>query len=147
MTHYQHTQLAGWIIWLPTLICIFLTAYAGFVLSNVVSLIVFAVMLIVLVLFYCLRVIIDDDYLRISFGIGLIRFRFKLNEIDAHSIVKNKWWYGWGIRLGPDGWLYNIGGLDAILVKLGDGRSVRIGTNAPDELNRALQQRLANLQK
>ena len=48
------------------------------------------------------------------------------------------WWYGWGIHLTPRGWLYNVGGLDAVELALNNGRTLRIGSDEAAALARAL---------
>jgi hypothetical protein len=53
--------------------------------------------------------------------------------------VRNKWWYGWGIRLTPHGWLFNVGGLDAVELELASGRKFRIGTDEPQGLLNAIR--------
>jgi hypothetical protein len=52
--------------------------------------------------------------------------------------VRNPWYYGWGVRLTPHGILYNVSGLNAVELLLDDGRRVRVGTDEPDALVRAL---------
>ena len=95
---------------------------------------------IVLALFASLTVEIDAEHLRISFGIGLIRKRFPLNQIDTCRPVSNPWIYGWGIRLTPHGWLYNVSGVEAVELKMKSGKTCRIGTDEPEVLTAALQQ-------
>ena len=68
----------------------------------------------VFLLFGWLRVEIDDRFLVCRFGIGLIRKRFDLGEISSVKTVRNRWYYGWGIRWTPHGWLFNAAGLDAV---------------------------------
>ncbi len=92
----------------------------------------------ILMLFYNLTVEIDDQDLRISFGIGLIRKRFPLDEIDSCRPVRNSWLYGWGIRLTPRGWLYNVSGLEAVELKMKSGKTCRIGTDEPAVLAAAV---------
>ena len=87
-----------------------------------------AFMLIGLLLFHCLTVEIRHGYLRIRFGIGVIRKRIRLKDIDAAEKVRNRWWYGWGIKLTPHGWLFSVSGFDAVQVRLNSGRQYRIGT-------------------
>ena len=48
---------------------------------------------------------------------------------------RNSWWYGWGIRLTPHGWMWNISGLDAVELTYRNGKKFRIGT---DELEMLL---------
>ena len=103
------------------------------------------VLAIALVLFASLTVEIDAEHLRIRFGIGLIRKRFPLDQIDTCRSVKNSWLYGWGIRLTPHGWLYNVSGLEAVELKMKNGKTYRIGTDEPEALTAALQAALASL--
>jgi len=62
-------------------------------------------------------------------------------EIEDATPVRNHWFYGWGIRLTPHGWLYNVSGLGAVEIVLSSGKHYRIGTDRPEELAQAIQQR------
>lgn len=57
--------------------------------------------------------------------------------------MKNPWYYGWGIRLPPHGWLFNVSGLDAVEIELAFGRTFRVGTDRPGELAEAIQKNWA----
>ena len=103
-------------------------------------------MVVVLSLFASLTVEIDAEHLRIRFGIGLIRKRFPLDQIDTCRPVSNPWIYGWGIRLTPHGWLYNVSGQKAVEIKMKSGKTYRIGTDEPEILTAALQEALDSLQ-
>jgi len=87
-----------------------------------------------IVLFYCLTVEIGDNLLEIRFGTGLIRKSFEIKDIERAYPVRNRWYYGWGIRLTPHGWLFNISGLDAVEIVLTSGKRYRIGTDEPERL-------------
>jgi hypothetical protein len=65
------------------------------------------------------------------------------HEIVGFRQVRNKWYYGWGVRGIPGGWMYNVWGLDAVELELASGKKFRIGTNEPEELVAALRARLA----
>lgn len=91
-----------------------------------------------LFLFAFLHVGVDGANVSLRFGIGLIRKKFPLADIASHAIVKNPWYYGWGIRRTPSGWLYNVSGLHAVEIIMKDGRKYRIGTNDPAGLDRAI---------
>jgi hypothetical protein len=56
--------------------------------------------------------------------------------------VTNPWWYGWGIRLIPGGWMWNITGNQAVELKLKSGRLLRIGTDEPEALETAIRTRI-----
>jgi hypothetical protein len=91
--------------------------------------IVSIILLVCLVLFYRLRIAIDEETLCASFGIGVIRKRVGLAEIVGCEPIRIRWWYGWGIHLTPYGWLYNVSGFDAVAITLRDGRKFAFGTD------------------
>jgi hypothetical protein len=66
----------------------------------------------------------------------------QLADIASCAVVQNPWWYGWGIRLTPQGWLYNVAGRSAVEIRLKSGKRFRIGTDEPQQLCQALQQAL-----
>lgn len=140
MNTYRHTQFGtiSVVITIAILPLVFLPAWlAG---ADTVAGLIAILLLGILVLFYNLTVEIDAEHLRISFGIGLIRKRFPLDQIDTCQPVRNSWLYGWGIRLTPRGWLYNVSGLDAVELKMKSGKTCRIGTDEPEVLAAALQE-------
>lgn len=98
-----------------------------------------AILLLTLVIFRSLTIEIDADELRCWFGGGLIKRRFRLAEIVSAEPVRNHWYYGWGIRLVPGGWMFNVSGLDAIELTLASGRRFRIGTDDPKEVVEAIR--------
>jgi len=61
-----------------------------------------------------------------------------LSQVQNAAVVRNKWYYGWGIRLTPGGWLWNVSGLDAVELTFKNGKKFRIGTDEPDRLLQAL---------
>ncbi|MEJ2061588.1 MAG: hypothetical protein P8Y64_14110 [Gammaproteobacteria bacterium] len=99
-----------------------------------VMLVVLAVLAGVVLLFHSLTIEQEGRWLIARFGSGPIRFRFDLDEVVSAKPVRNRWWYGWGIHLTPDGWLYNVSGLEAVELVFGSGRRVRLGTDEPARL-------------
>lgn len=97
--------------------------------------------LLILALFYQLKVEIEGKVLRLSYGIGLIRFRFAMDTLVETKVIKTPWYYGLGIRITPKGLLYNIQGRKAVEISyLRDGKkkSFMVGSAEPEELKRAL---------
>ena len=147
MSRYRHTQPG-------TLMRVsFAVAILGFLIGAMLAapsdpkmmavlLVLALVMFLVMLLFHSLTVEVARGYLTIRFGVGLIRKSWLLKDIDAAEIVRNRWWYGWGIRLTPHGWLFNVSGSDAVQVRLENGKQVRIGTDEPEKLLRALESAL-----
>ena len=136
--HYRHTQ-AGWIILGLT------AAILAFVWSRlppeVVAAALFPLLLIAALLvlvFSALTVEVDAEAIRLRFGIGLVRKRIPLAEVKAWRAVRNPWYTGWGIRLGPGYVLWNVSGRGAVELDLASGRRFRVGTDEPAALLAAI---------
>ena len=144
MTRYEHTQIGHVIIW--SLLAIILIASGGLIGSpfhREPPVVVSIILLICLVLFYKLRITIEDETLRASFGPGIIRKRVRPAEIVGCEPIRIRWWYGWGVHLTPCGWLYNVSDLDAVTITLRDGRKFALGTNDPHGLTTAIRAGIA----
>lgn len=93
---------------------------------------------------YCFNVKINDKHITIRMGIGFIRKRIALSQIEKCEIVRNKWWYGWGYKLGPSFVLYNISGFKAIELSLKRRKEkIRIGTNEPEKLKEVIDEMIS----
>ena len=99
--------------------------------------------IILLLLFHHLEVKVDQNAVKISFGIGLIRKKIPLSNIKKTEAVRNKSWYGWGIHYTPHGWLWNIGGFQAVEITYKDsGKKFRVGTKDAKHLKEEIDKRL-----
>lgn len=88
-----------------------------------------------LVLFSTLTIIVDDESVKVKFGVGLITIKIALKDIITCNPNKNKWWWGWGIHGYPGrSWLLNVSGLDSIKLEMTDGMKYYIGTDEPEKL-------------
>lgn len=137
--HYRHTQV-GWIILgvLAALLALVwaslppeVAAAARFPLLLVAALLVFV--------FSALTVEVDAEAIRLRFGIGLVRKRVPLVEVKGWRAVRNPWYTGWGIRLGPGYVLWNVSGRGAVELDLASGRRFRVGTDEPAALVSAIE--------
>jgi len=136
---YQHTQRSRIlliIIIFVLLFMLFLMYRFGF---HRIGTVVFILMVFALYLFNSLVVKVNSDKIHVAFGSGLIRKNIPFTSIKSAEKVRNKWYYGFGIRLIPGGQMYNVAGLDAIELKLTNGRVFRIGTDEPDKLLEIIQ--------
>lgn len=91
-----------------------------------------------ILMFATLTTQVTNDEVKLHMGLGIIRKTVKLTDINSHSKVRNKAWWGIGVRLIPNGWLYNVSGLNAVELKLANGRIVRIGSDEVDAFNQAI---------
>jgi len=109
--------------------------------TNFVVTVTIVLILFILASFWSLQVIINKNYLKIKFGYGIFKKSFSLKEIKSVQVVKNHWYYGWGIRLflWPKMWIYNVSGYGAVEITMKDGKRYRIGTDEPIKLEQALK--------
>lgn len=128
---YRHTQRGDLILVLVGGTCVLLIAISLVTGWHPVTLVVLAVLLATLVLSASLRVEVARDTLSIVFGPGIIRKSWSIDELRAWRVVRNPWWFGWGIHATQDGWLYNVSGSCAVEIELVSGRKARIGTDDP----------------
>jgi hypothetical protein len=138
--HYRHTQVGWMILGVVAAILAFVwsrlppeaAAAALFPLLLITALTV--------LVFSALTVEVDREAVSLRFGIGLVRKRIPLADVSAWQAVRNPWYSGWGIRLGPRGVLWNVSGFDAVELTLPGGRHFRVGTDEPAALVSAITQ-------
>jgi hypothetical protein len=105
---------------------------------NVASLVVASVFLLIGFLFGGLTTRVGTDSLDLAFGVGIIKKSVPLKNIESAEAVRNRWWYGFGIRLTPHGWMWNMKGLSAVELTYKTGKKFRVGTTDPEGLLAAL---------
>jgi hypothetical protein len=142
---YRHTQPGTLMRWSLGVGSIVVAGVALLVLraappfAAIVPLSVLVIFLIALTLFHSLSVEVTRSHLRLWFGPGLVRKSFAVSDIREVRTVRNHWYYGWGIRWTPHGWLFNVSGHDAVEIRLRNDRQYRIGTDRPGELCEAIR--------
>ena len=149
MTHYRHTQNAWWayaIMFGFALYSIGVAVFFGPSYSLFWILTATGVFFVALgTLFSRLTVEVTETEIRVAFGIGLIRRTIPLSNVASCEPVRNKWYYGWGIRYIGKGWMWNVTGLDAVELQYQSGSAFRIGTDEPRKLAQAINLRLEEL--
>ena len=136
-TSYRHTQVGR------TTIAVLAIAWAAALwwsiqASHLIGVTITVLVGCLLVLFSTLTVSVQDQAVGVSFGPGLIRRRIPLSRIRDVRVVRTPWYYGWGIRLTPSGWLWNVSGLGGVEVQFDDGHRFRIGSDEPEKLAEVL---------
>ena len=99
-----------------------------------------ALFLLGLAMFYALTIQVSEGKLKFWFGIGLISKTYVLDEIESTREVKDPWYYFWGIKSIPGGWLYAIAPGEALEFEFKDGKIVHLGTNQSKKLKQAIDQ-------
>ena len=85
----------------------------------------------------------EGDYLGIAYGpLPIFYKRFAYDTIEAVERGRTKVIDGWGIHWVPGrGMTYNLWGFDCVNLTI-RGKTVRLGTNDPDGLLAAVQEKL-----
>lgn len=117
--HYRHTQ-PGWVI-VGVAAAVLALAWRGLP-PGVPSWPLFLVVAFVGLAFGSLTAEVDAEAIRLRFGIGIVRKRIPLAEVKGWREVRNPWYTGWGIRLGPGYVLWNVSGFDAVELDFASGR-------------------------
>ncbi|MBN2053764.1 hypothetical protein JW905_02500 [bacterium] len=140
MDHYEHTQ-PGTLILVSLLLVLALIGYLYLVTpaGHIATGLLFLVLAAAAFIFHSLTVRVTDAEVIVSFGPGVIRKTFPLADIVTARAVRNPWYFGWGIRVIPGGWMFNVSGLSAVELERFSGRKFRIGTDDPDGLLRAIR--------
>jgi len=133
---YSHMQVGVVQFWagLIGLIIILITAY--FFQDVILLLLIPIIALIIGIGFFStMTVEIRSDAIKVLFGpVTVIKRTFSFETMKSYRLVKNPWYYGYGIRWIPQGTLYNIAGSDALEITLHSGKIIRIGTDEPDKM-------------
>jgi hypothetical protein len=98
-------------------------------------------------LFSWLDTDVSDGEFAASFAYGTLRRRIAVGEIESAEVVTVPWYYGWGARLTPRGWLggnrmgwlYNVWGRRAVALHLREGRVFTVGSDEPEALLAAIE--------
>ncbi|RKY85416.1 hypothetical protein DRQ09_07330 [candidate division KSB1 bacterium] len=113
--------------------------------AFIIMFVVLAILVICLIIFSFMSVICDRAYLKIRIGY-IISKSFPIKDVESCKVVRIPWYYGWGIRIVPGGWLYRVSGFYAIEINMKNGKRYLIGTNEPQNLaefiNKLLKQNL-----
>ncbi len=138
---YRHDQI-GWLMIIVVGAAAILTGVVWFLNGGMANAVTCVILILIIPIFYSLRVTADEYELNVKFGVGLIKTGFKWTEIKECKIVRNKWYFGWGVRKLDKGWMYNISGLNAVEITMNNGKIYRIGTDDPENLCSIIQSHL-----
>ncbi len=138
---YNHTQI-GYLMIVIDIVLVFYLMFLMYIRLEIITTIAVSVVILLLASFTTLSVKVDHDYVRLKYGYGIFRKKFSTEDIVSAKAVKNKWYYGWGIRyvFWEPFWLYNVSGFYAVEIKMANGKINRIGTDEPKKLEYAVKE-------
>jgi hypothetical protein len=144
---YRHRQIGIWTVLILLLVGALLAPITLSMLADsqiAIALVIIVLYCLILAMFYGLTIEVSVDKLSFWFGIGLIRKSYSFDEIQSATQVKSPWYYLWGIKSIPDGWLYAIGPGTALEIVLKSGNKFRLGTDEPRELKLAIDEAIVS---
>lgn len=139
MKSYKHTQIGYLLIVILSVVVLLIVKLTIDTNFNPGTVLLLAFMILCLGTFATLTVEVDDQAINLRFGIGLLRKRFLLENVEASRAVKNPLYYAWGIHAIPGGWVFNVSGLQAVELQMRNGRKYRIGTDDAHSLLNAIE--------
>lgn len=145
---YEESQIGWMFIGFGLFVILIVFVLFIFQLGNKPIPLLFAVFMLLffllfLLLFYRLAVIVTNDFVTIKFGIGVIKKRVLIKDIESVTKARSKWYEGWGIRFVKSGTLYNIQGLNTIELNLNNkSGKVLIGTKPNTKLDIEIKRRI-----
>ena len=139
-THRQTGTLLLWVLGVGAAINVVLLLFSDPVSVKMIAVSALTILIFSMILFGSLTVTVTPESVKVWFGPGIIRKAVRLQDIRDSRVVRNPWYYGWGVRLTPNGWLFSVSGFEAVELDLASGLRFRIGTDEPERLHEALQQ-------
>lgn len=146
MPPYKHRQIGALMIFglgsgvIMTLILL-LQAQPGP--AKIISSLIFTLIVCCLLLFWSLTVEVTSDHVLVYFGFGIIHRKLSLTDIQQVNVIRTPWYYGWGIRPAPHGWMFNVSGFGGVELIFNNNERFRIGSDEPELLFQAIQQQLS----
>lgn len=139
-THKQNGTAMLFFIGIPVVILLAIGIVSGQPIVLPPLIFVIALLAAVMVIFSSLAVRVDVEQVTFHFGPGVFRRAFPVRQIREARVVRNPLWYGLGIHFIPGGMVYNVSGLGAVELVMENGRRVRIGSDEPEALVRAVEE-------
>lgn len=113
------------------------TATNGFYTSSIAGVIVVFWILIIK-----LKTTINENGIMVNFyGIPFCKKEFIWSDITSIEVVEYspiKEYGGWGVRMGPRGWCYNVSGKNGIKLIQTNGKPFLIGTQQKEEAEKII---------
>jgi len=143
MQPYERTQHAMW-MWLVLAIPIAILAGAWTVKPDpamgLPAAVAIVPVLLIGTIFTRLTIAVDAHAVRWHFGWGWPRGSIAISEIEHTQIARTSLLEGWGIHWTIwHGWLWNVGGFQAVEITKTDGSLITLGTDDPQGLLQAIE--------
>lgn len=140
---YSNRQAAPlfWILFLSGVGSFFAALFSGVIVVMVILLLVALVTVLLAFMFNWLEVSEEEEHLFVRFG-PLPGFKKRVSYDSITGVCRDRSLLieGWGIHLGPRGWVWNLWGREVVEIELNKKR-FRLGTDDPEGLLAHLRER------
>lgn len=99
---------------------------------------VIVLLAVVMTLFGAFTVEVGEDAVTAQFGPGFLKRRIPLRRIRYVRPMEIPWYFGWGVKWIPRGWMFRGSGTAVVELELDDGRRFCIGSPEPEALAEAI---------
>jgi len=89
--------------------------------------------------FHSLTTSVENGELTLYFGPGIWRRSVAVSDVVSATPTTTSWLEGVGIHWTGRGWLYNVHGPGAVLIKRRNGKPFLIGSDEPEALAEAIR--------
>jgi hypothetical protein len=101
---------------------------------------VLILILFIWLLTYKITIIVNDKFISAKFGIGFLKRKALINDIDFSTlkVITPSKFTGIGLRLTPIGWLWNVKFGKALFFKTKNGKTFFVGTDEAEKIKNIL---------
>lgn len=110
--------------------------------ARIITVLISMLILCCLLLFWSITVEVKSDIIYVYFGFGIIQRKISLSNIQQVNVVRTPWYYGWGIRPAPHGWMFNVSGFGGVELIFNNNERFRIGSDEPEHLANEIQKQM-----
>jgi len=142
VTEYKHTQVGVVTFIVLLVVGVLIAPMVLSILADgrmAIAILTMSFYILVLAMFLVFTVQISGNKLSFWFGIEGLGKSYSLDEIQSTQEVKNPWYYFWGIKSIPNGWLFAIAPGRGVEIVFKNGKIIRLGSNQPKKLRQAIE--------
>jgi hypothetical protein len=143
MQTYVHRQVSPWLVVALALPGVALLVYGLGMAEAAGGLVMFVLLTGLAIAFSSLTTRVDAFEVSWAYTLGAPGGAIPFNAIAGVELTRTNFWEGWGIHWTIwHGWLWNVGGYGAVMIRKKDGRTLTLGTDDPQGLCDAIRSRL-----
>jgi hypothetical protein len=147
MQTYEHRQFSPWLFLVLAVFAFVLLQFGLAGPGLPARIVAFVVLAAAITGFSALSTRVDERGVSWGFVFGVPSGSIAFEDIAGVEITKTRFWEGFGIHWTFfHGWLWNVSGFSAVMIRKRNGRVVTIGTDDPQNFCNAIRNGLSQRQ-